>query len=76
LPCLRQGDGQKVEVRVKEPGMVASTQLTRRRATGFVVLQVAVGVAFGLLAGRLRVRTGSIGGPVVLHATMNLLAVV
>jgi membrane protease YdiL (CAAX protease family) len=43
--------------------------------TGFVVLQVCIAVAFGVLAGWVRVRTSSLAGPVLLHAVMNGLAV-
>jgi membrane protease YdiL (CAAX protease family) len=41
----------------------------------FVVLQVFVAAAFGVLAGWLRIRTDSIAGPVLLHMVMNTLAV-
>ena len=42
----------------------------------FVVLQVFVATVFGLAAGCVRVRTDSIVGPVLMHATMNAVAVV
>ena len=42
----------------------------------FVVLQVAVATVFGLAAGWMKVATGSLVGPVALHATMNVVAVV
>jgi membrane protease YdiL (CAAX protease family) len=38
------------------------------------LLQVAAAVAFGLLAGWLRMRTGSLMPPVQVHAAMNLIA--
>ena len=42
----------------------------------FVLLQVFVAFAFGVLAGHVRVRTESVLGPVLMHATMNVMAVV
>lgn len=44
--------------------------------TAFVILQVVVASVFGLVAGHVRVRTDSVAGPVLMHATMNVLAVV
>lgn len=44
--------------------------------TAFVVLQVVVAFVFGLLAGHVRVRTDSVAGPVLMHGTMNFVAVV
>lgn len=44
--------------------------------TAFVVLQVLVAFVFGVVAGHVRVRTGSVVGPVLMHATMNVVAVV
>jgi membrane protease YdiL (CAAX protease family) len=41
----------------------------------FVALQVFVATTFGLLAGWLRIKTDSLVGPVLLHVTMNVLAV-
>jgi membrane protease YdiL (CAAX protease family) len=43
--------------------------------TTFVVFQTLVAIAFGLLAGWVRMRTDSLVGPVLLHAAMNLVAV-
>jgi len=43
--------------------------------TDFVVLQVLVATVFGLVAGWVRIRTDSLFGPVLLHATMNAIAV-
>jgi membrane protease YdiL (CAAX protease family) len=42
---------------------------------GFVVIQAVVATALGLIAGWLRVRTGSLVGPVMLHGAMNVVAV-
>lgn len=44
--------------------------------TAFVLLQVGIAIVFGVVAGYVRVRTESIVGPVLLHATMNVIAVV
>lgn len=44
--------------------------------TAFVILQVFVAVIFGVVAGHVRVRTESVVGPVLMHATMNIVAVV
>lgn len=41
---------------------------------GFVLFQVGVGIAFGVLAGWVRIRTSSLVGPTLLHAAMNALA--
>ena len=41
----------------------------------FVLLQVVAACAFGLLAGLVKVRTGSLVGPVLLHSAMNVVAV-
>ncbi|MFC7363279.1 CPBP family intramembrane glutamic endopeptidase [Nocardioides astragali] len=43
--------------------------------TAFVILQVFVAFIFGVVAGHVRVRTESIVGPVLMHATMNVVAV-
>ena len=43
--------------------------------TEFVVLQVFVATAFGLIAGWVRIQTDSLVGPVLVHATMNVIAV-
>ena len=45
-------------------------------ATAFVILQVVVAFVFGVVAGHVRVRTSSVIGPVLMHATMNVAAVV
>jgi membrane protease YdiL (CAAX protease family) len=44
-------------------------------APALVATQVAAALAFGVLAGWLRVRTDSLVGPVVAHGVMNLVAV-
>jgi hypothetical protein len=44
--------------------------------TEFVLFQAVIATAFGLLAGWVRVRTDSLVGPVLLHAAMNIVAVV
>lgn len=44
--------------------------------TAFVLLQVCAATAFGVAAGVVRVRTASIVGPVLMHMTMNVVAVV
>jgi len=44
--------------------------------TALVLIQVTNAVLFGLLAGWLRLTTGSLVGPVLAHSTMNLVAVV
>lgn len=44
-------------------------------STAFVILQVSVAVVFGIVAGHVRVRTGSVVGPVLMHMTMNVIAV-
>jgi membrane protease YdiL (CAAX protease family) len=44
--------------------------------TPFVLLQVGAALAFGLLAGWVRVRTQSLAGPVLLHMAMNAAATV
>jgi membrane protease YdiL (CAAX protease family) len=44
--------------------------------TALVLLQVTNAVLFGLLAGWLRLTTKSLVGPVLVHSTMNLVAVV
>jgi hypothetical protein len=44
--------------------------------TTFVLLQVFVATVFGIVAGWVRVRTDSIVGPVLMHMTMNVVAVV
>lgn len=44
--------------------------------TAFVILQVLVAFVFGVVAGHVRVRTESVIGPVLMHATMNVVAVV
>ena len=44
--------------------------------TAFVILQVVVATVFGAAAGWVRVRTDSIVGPVLMHMTMNIVAVV
>lgn len=43
--------------------------------TAFVILQVFVAFVFGVVAGHVRVRTDSVLGPVLMHATMNVVAV-
>jgi membrane protease YdiL (CAAX protease family) len=43
--------------------------------TAFVILQVFVAFIFGAVAGHVRVRTESVVGPVLMHATMNIVAV-
>jgi membrane protease YdiL (CAAX protease family) len=43
--------------------------------TVFVVFQVAVAVALGIVAGWLRVRTASLIAPVLVHAAVNVVAV-
>jgi membrane protease YdiL (CAAX protease family) len=43
--------------------------------TAFVLLQCLVAMAFGTLAGWLRLRTDSLAGPVLIHAVMNVGAV-
>lgn len=44
--------------------------------TTFVMLQVLVALIFGVVAGQVRVRTESVAGPVLMHGTMNFVAVV
>lgn len=44
--------------------------------TAFVILQVFIATAFGIAAGIVRVRTESVVGPVLMHMTMNIVAVV
>ncbi len=43
--------------------------------TAFVVVQVIAAIAFGILAGWVRVRTDSLFGPALLHSAMNAAAV-
>lgn len=44
--------------------------------TAFVILQVLAALIFGVAAGYVRVRTESVVGPVLMHTTMNVVAVV
>ena len=46
-----------------------------RVETAFVILQVVVAFVFGVVAGHVRVRTDSVVGPVLMHSTMNFVAV-
>ena len=45
-------------------------------STAFVILQVFIALVFGIVAGHVRVRTDSVLGPVLMHMTMNIVAVV